>query len=295
MRLALVAPLVIIWTVPAVAREDPIMPSQPPTAAPAKNYNAISSVKSAAHQQPKPTYYPQQGIEQSYAHDLKVGAARKVAGSRSLEWDVPFLRLPEITSVPVAGDRFAVGLLDNEDRPTPLARFTFDRPANFPIPGFDLEGCPADQPGIVIYEGMRVTFREKGEYDVLMTVTIPDRPVTLRMQIELELSATAPGLGGHDRGAPPIKYTLTLPPIELNPVQRTIDLDLGPPPLRNTSRLSFHINHEGYSSLIDDLTEEICSGRGKVEHTHEVLTKSLNVHRRGTARFGTTPPRLFDR
>lgn len=245
-----------------------------------------------------PVYYPPPA--QSASSLDPRAASRRVASDFSPGYDAPFDRLPEVTSVPISGDTLSLGALDNDDRPRALGRYTFDRPAHFPMPGFDALGCPSDRPGLLIYEGMRVAVREKGQYDVNLTVSIPDRPVTLRLQLKLVFDREQPGTYGKEPVYPPPRvFTLTLPPIELNPVQRAADLDLGQPPLRDTSRLTFYVNHQGYSSLLEDFEDEArqvhAGGVKPWRKDEQAIPRKVELYRDGSARFGTTPPKLFDR
>jgi hypothetical protein len=250
--------------------------------------------KVTKEKEPTTTYFPVPEVTDVLPSidGAQLPKARKIATSKQREWDAPFQQLPEVTTVPGASDRDAIGFIDNEDLPKPLGHYTFDKAAHFPMPGFDLEGCPADRAGVVIYEGMRVSLRKGGEFDVKMNVTIPDRPVTLRIQLKVFVKNAQPGNEGawiqNDR-----LYTLTLPAIELNPIRRTADLDLGPPPLRDVGRLTFHVSHEGYSALLEDVEDEF---RQTFKSKKDVrLVQAVEIYRDGTARFGTTPPRLFAR
>lgn len=225
-------------------------------------------------QLPHPSTYDKRWHHPLPAEYLSDSRARykKPAGNERL--DVPFLSLPEVLPVPVSEDKFALGFLDYAQRPDAVARYSFDKPAQFPMPGFASGGEPAPTAGAIIYEGMRLIVREGGEFDVIMTVGIPDRPVTLRLQLKFCVTAR----GSDDL---PREFTITLPPIELNPVLRTVDLDLGPPPLRDAARLTFHVNHEGFSPVLQDFQDDFGG--------------NVTVTRDGVARFGTTPPRLFAR
>lgn len=197
----------------------------------------------------------------------------------------PFQRLPRICpALPcVCGD--AAG------RPEPVLWVKdFHDAAHFPLPRFAADGTPLCLDGLLIYEGMRLTVYPTGAYDVSFTATVPDMPVTIRLQLVLtEPAATAPRV-----------YRLTLPPIRLEP---RADVKAGDP-TANT----FHVAHRGFSALLTAPSQTVGMvgmvgprvghswGWGVVwrpmaaittPEGSAVVTDQWHLTRVGTARFGT--------
>lgn len=164
----------------------------------------------------------------------------------------------------------------------------FHDPAHIAYPRFDIEGRPVPGDGLLIYEGMRLAVDPvTGKYDLTFTATVPAMPVTLRLQLVLVenklTGAQDPVTKAWIKVPDPTarRYTLTLPPIRMQPPRDAVAGD----PTPNT----FHIAHRGYSSLFLDpkrgtddgrLYAADCPPQGPIDCT-------WLVSRVGTARFGT--------
>jgi hypothetical protein len=166
----------------------------------------------------------------------------------------PFLRLPHVRPVGPCVDR------PGEARPPvkPLV-WEFDQAAHFPLPRFCPDGSPLLLDGLLIYEGMRLTVdATTGTYDLAFTASVPDMPVTVRLQLVFT-----------DRSKTHQEFRLTLPPVRLEPLRNGKADD--------PSANHFHIHHRGYSTVF--LAEPACE-RPKVD-------QCWAVSRCGSARFGT--------
>ena len=141
----------------------------------------------------------------------------------------------------------------------------FHQAAHFPYPRFAADGSPFPLDGLLIYEGMRLTvYPDTGIYDVSFTATVPNMPVTVRMQLVFE--RTPLDLEG---------YRITLPPFRLEPKW---DAKLG-----DVSAYTFNVAHRGYCSLfIPHRSSGLVIGGLPV-----VIDECWRLSRVGTARFGT--------
>lgn len=134
----------------------------------------------------------------------------------------------------------------------------FVQPARFPLPAFGFNGECVEEPGAIVYEGMRLAIRPDGRYQVRFTVGTPAMPVTMQLQFELVDECT---------GTP---YTLTLPPIAIPPEAQPTTTTIGNPVQPVAANVQT-IHHEGYFAALDTC----------------FVSKHLQVMRRtGTARFG---------
>ncbi len=158
----------------------------------------------------------------------------------------PFQRLPRVC--PVAPCQCNEGGTGAGEKAAWVKEF--HQAAHFPLPRFAGDGTPIVGDGLLIYEGMRLTVYPNGVYDLSFTATVPDMPVTVRLQLGF-----ARGKGAD------IEHTLTLPPIRMEPKAKNRTVD------GNT----FHITHRGQSTLL---------------HTG-ALTAVWELRSSGTARFGT--------
>ncbi len=86
-----------------------------------------------------------------------------------------------------------------------VCQYVFDRPAFFPRTGYDSQGHAIAFDGLVIYEGMKLTWNERGEYTVRFTAERPTVPTTLRLQFLV-----------WDRKSR-VWQTVTVPPIKIEP------------------------------------------------------------------------------
>jgi hypothetical protein len=149
----------------------------------------------------------------------------------------------------------------------------FEQAAHIPLPRFAPDGCPLPAEGLLIYEGMRLAVYDDGSYDLSFTATVPDMPVTLRLQLVFETCA-------HD---PSALRLITLPPIWMAPRR---DAKLG-----DVDATTFHVAHRGYSSLFRCDQQPLL---GLLSTGRRVITKDTPLYRVGTARFGT-PVALDDK
>jgi hypothetical protein len=171
----------------------------------------------------------------------------------------PFQRLPRVALVlptPIAESSDAK--CGTPKQLCPPWTMEFHQAAHFPLPRFTIDGCPVATDGLLIYEGMRLTVYDDGTYDFSFTATVPEMPVTVRLQLVF---------ARQDRIPP--EYRITLPPFRLEPKR---DARPGDP-----QDYTFHVTHRGYSSLFQkpDL------------FTRAIVDKTWTITRVGTARFGT--------
>lgn len=177
----------------------------------------------------------------------------------------PFLRLPHVHLVGPCTDGQSGADLDLQGRWVK----EFADAAQFPLPRYDLNRTLMPGDGLLIYEGMRLTvYPKSGIYDLEFTATVPETPVTVRLQLEfarpLVVGSIEPGCG---------PYRLTLPPIRLEP-----NRDAKP---GDTAANTFNVHHRGYSSLFSDSTPpSVCESK-------PLIGCGWSVTRKGTARFGT--------
>jgi len=137
----------------------------------------------------------------------------------------------------------------------------FHQAAHFPLPRYAIGGSPQFVDGLLIYEGMRLTVYNDGTYDLAFTATVPEMPVTIRLQLVFTQPGTiSPALVRQ-------VYRITLPPLRLEPKRDARPGD----PTANT----FQVAHRGYSSLF------------VVNGTALFINSNWDVTRIGTARFGT--------
>lgn len=150
----------------------------------------------------------------------------------------------------------------------------FTAPAQFLPP--DSCGGVGPLQGAVIYEGMQVRLRGNGTFDVAFRASTPAMPVSLFLQLELDLL--------HDQGLGGIQ-TITLPPILLDPIGRT----------------DFGLEQAGWKVKINEITPALSAPN---DHSRrdwkvcltgchcgilEAFWKIIDVRRLGIARFGSRP------
>ena len=162
----------------------------------------------------------------------------------------PFARLPRIC--PLEPCLCAEGGRIDTDLKTPPWVKEFHQAAHFPLPRFAADGSPVIGDGLLVYEGMRFTVYADGTYDLSFTATVPEMPVTIRLQLAFST----------DDLQPP-KYFITLPPIRLDPKLNTRPGD--------PTGCTFQVAHRGQSTLFR--TKEIA--------------ETWTIRRSGTARFGS--------
>ncbi len=86
-----------------------------------------------------------------------------------------------------------------------VCQYVFDTPAFFPRTGYDSQGHAIVFDGLVIYEGMKLTWNERGEYTVRFTAERPTVPTTLRLQFLVWNRESR------------VWQTVTVPPIKIEP------------------------------------------------------------------------------
>lgn len=178
----------------------------------------------------------------------------------------PFFRRPLVSSISAAErwDDFSWPPRgEGEGRPWSaddafVVDYRFDHPARFPLPSWGACCEYGEQPGALIYEGMRLAIRPDGRYQVRFTIGTPAMPVTVQIQFELADPCTNQG------------YTLTLPPITIPSETKPRSATAGQLPKSVCEDLQT-IHHEGYLPLFDGY------------HQAEPIQV---VRRTGTARFG---------
>ncbi len=156
----------------------------------------------------------------------------------------------------------------------------FHHAAHVPLPRFTIDGKEIAAEGLLIYEGMRLTVDPvSGNYDLSFTATVPNMPVTLRMQLILTEPVPEKEMGTKT----PREYRLTLPAIRMEPPKDARPGD----PTPNT----FHIAHRGYSSLFIDPKHWQTLPRESAPPAEctprPTIACDWLLSRIGTARFGT--------
>lgn len=145
----------------------------------------------------------------------------------------------------------------------------FSSAAHVEYPRFTLDGERVPGNGVVIYEGMQLTVNpDTGKYDLTFTATVPEMAVNLRLQLVFRNPKNA----GET-------YTLTLPPIRLEPKR---DAKAGDP-----TAWTFTVAHRGYSTLFVREQHRPELRRAADDHRPARIDASWQVSRTGTARFGT--------
>jgi hypothetical protein len=114
----------------------------------------------------------------------------------------------------------------------------FDQPARFPIPAFGLAGESLEEPGVVIYEGMRLAIRPDGRYQVRFVAETPAMPVTMRLQFILADQWTG------------TTVPLTLPPITI-PAEPSPKRSATQGTVRPVAARQQNIHHEGRLPILD--------------------------------------------
>jgi len=160
----------------------------------------------------------------------------------------------------------------------------FAAPAIIDLVKYDLAGERMCADGAVIYEGMEVELNSNGRYSVRFSTTLPDRPLTMFLQLQILVDPpqiSDPKAASDTRlprmiGAEPSQFTLTLPPIVIRRNDESSAIALGLT-LSEESRLQSHqVTHEGFSWLVA-----------------QNYAKVVNVTRSGSARWERTPAKLF--
>lgn len=141
----------------------------------------------------------------------------------------------------------------------------FSSAAFIEYPRFTLDGERVPGNGLIIYEGMQlVVDPDSGKYDLTFTVTLPEMPANLRLQLVF-------------RNKTGEAYTLTLPPIRLEPKR---DAKAGDP-----AGWTYNVSHRGYSTLFRTVKSPVHRAADG-EHPAQI-TSAWTLSRSGTARFGT--------
>ncbi|OYP28395.1 hypothetical protein [Rhodopirellula sp. MGV] len=85
-------------------------------------------------------------------------------------------------------------------RNRPDSKTVFNQPARFPIPRYKIDGAPDGRDGLTIAGGMKLITRADGTYEVTLRVSRTQVPVTIRLQLELDIKEHA------------LPVTIVLPP-----------------------------------------------------------------------------------
>lgn len=194
----------------------------------------------------------------------------------------PFQMLPRICPVmPCPCDDHSNGGAHGATRPCPWIK-EFHHAAHFPYPRFAPDGTLIPLDGLLIYEGMRLTVDPAtGLYDVAFTATVPNMPVTVRMQLVFDAPLDPA------KGLLPRQYRITLPPFRLEPKRGAKPGD--------ASAFTFHVAHRGYSGLFRDTSlslaivqvPNLISPAGPGCCQPDFIDCRWAVSRVGTARFGS--------
>lgn len=147
----------------------------------------------------------------------------------------------------------------------------FHQAAQFPLPRFASDATPVVADGLLIYEGMRLTvYPENGDYELTFTATIPDMPVTVRLQLVFAEPEQGPVLVPPKATGllvrPALSHRITLPPIRLEPRANARPGD--------PTAMTFQVTHRGSSTLFR-------------KTSLQKIDSNWTVQRIGTARFGT--------
>jgi hypothetical protein len=188
----------------------------------------------------------------------------------------PFRAIPNPTPVPLASSSALTTSGSTRKPEDKVPPYSFESAAHFPMIAWDRDGCSHGERheanALLIYEGMTFELIKDGKFAVHFTTTIPDQPVVLHMQLQVQSMLP--------QGIPAKTVTITLPPIRLKPRSGAdlgmlnFDTNLGD---GNT----FEVTHEGFS-------------RALVDHHFETAW-CLKVERtNSTARFERAAPKLFD-
>lgn len=127
--------------------------------------------------------------------------------------------------------------------------FRFHQPAHFPRAEYARFGQELTTEGLVIAEGMEVSFYADGTFEVAFNALSPSVPVQVRLQLLVQ-------------DCDDQTYTLTLPPFEFRPAELPIEQVNG----RVVGQQAYH---QGWSQLVKNWSGQI-----------------KGVGRRGTAKFG---------
>ncbi len=176
----------------------------------------------------------------------------------------PFEKQPRVCLVEVCPCDTASG--DSGAKKCDVWVKEFSAAAFIEYPRFTLDGERVPGNGLIIYEGMQlVVDPDSGKYDLTFNATVPDMPANLRLQLVFS--------NGKER------YTLTLPPMRLEPKR---DAKAGDP-----TAWTFNVAHRGYSTLFVKEANRKIVYRAHEGNAPTVITQNWELTRVGTARFGT--------
>jgi hypothetical protein len=149
----------------------------------------------------------------------------------------------------------------------PPSPYFFASAAHFPLPGYGPRGERVDRKGLVIYEDMEFRFDSDGNYEVHFRASQPELPVVVELQFHIQ-----PRRGG-------AWYTVTLPPIDLQPSGR------------GSARLTCQSNGTCTGTTKDKCCGEVrkcvCRGRSEIlRRCYGEMGQDALIRRTGTARFG---------
>jgi len=149
----------------------------------------------------------------------------------------------------------------------PSSPFYFASAAHFPLPSFGLRGEMIDRGGLIIYEDMKFHFDRDGNYAVRFRATMPDMPVTVQLQFQIQ-----PRHGGP-------WYTVTLAPMEF----KHPDPDAAQRKCTTAGDCSAPLE----PSCCGPVRECVCRGHSEIlRRCYGEMGQGATIRRTGTARFG---------
>ena len=140
--------------------------------------------------------------------------------------------------------------------------YSFPAAAHYAWLSFGREGEPIPRDALTIYEGMKISANNAGNYEVCYQVEAPLAEITLRMQLHFQ---TQDGRTG----------TLTLAPVHIH---------AQPEEDANVTSQSFQIVQRGHSVALG-----LSHGQLKLQFKDDATPPMPPFSRTGTARFGAVP------
>jgi len=145
--------------------------------------------------------------------------------------------------------------------------FYFASAAHFPLPSYGTRGEMIDRGGLIIYEDMEFHFDRDGDYKVRFRATMPDMPVTVQLQFQIQPC----------RGGP--WYTVTLAPMEF----KYPDADAA----KRKCTTAGDCSAPPEPSCCGPVRECVCRGHSEIlRRCYGEMRRDATIRRTGTARFG---------